>query len=246
MIPCLDVKDGRVVKGIQFQSLRDIGNPVDLALYYNEAGADELVFLDISKTEAGHDLMIEVIEATAKQLFIPLTVGGGIQNLDDITQLLNHGADKISLNSSALKHPELIRQASEKFGRQCICIAIDSFMIKTERIISVLRTVVKLTDVSVYDWVQEVEHLGAGELLITSMHHDGMKQGFDIEHLAKIKQLVNIPIIASGGGGNAQHFVELFQQTDVSAGLAASILHDQETTVAEIKDKMRGGGILVR
>ena len=127
MIPCLDVKDGRVVKGIQFQSLRDIGNPVDLALYYNEAGADELVFLDISKTEAGHDLMIEVIEATAKQLFIPLTVGGGIQNLDDITQLLNHGADKISLNSSALKHPELIRQASEKFGRQCICIAIDSF-----------------------------------------------------------------------------------------------------------------------
>ena len=124
MIPCLDVKDGRVVKGIQFQSLRDIGNPVDLALYYNEAGADELVFLDISKTEAGHDLMIEVIEATAKQLFIPLTVGGGIQNLDDITQLLNHGADKISLNSSALKHPELIRQASEIFGLQCICSAI--------------------------------------------------------------------------------------------------------------------------
>ena len=143
MIPCLDVKDGRVVKGIQFQSLRDIGNPVDLALYYNEAGADELVFLDISKTEAGHDLMIEVIEATAKQLFIPLTVGGGIQNLDDITQLLNHGADKISLNSSALKHPELIRQASEKFGRQCICIAIDSFYDKDRKDYFVLRTVVK-------------------------------------------------------------------------------------------------------
>ena len=143
VIPCLDVKDGRVVKGIQFQSLRDIGNPVDLALYYNEAGADELVFLDISKTEAGHDLMIEVIEATAKQLFIPLTVGGGIQNLDDITQLLNHGADKISLNSSALKHPELIRQASEKFGRQCICIAIDSFYDKDRKDYFVLRTVVK-------------------------------------------------------------------------------------------------------
>lgn len=173
VIPCLDVKDGRVVKGIQFQSLRDIGNPVDLALYYNEAGADELVFLDISKTEAGHDLMIEVIEATAKQLFIPLTVGGGIQNLDDITQLLNHGADKISLNSSALKHPELIRQASEKFGRQCICIAIDSFYDKDrEDYFCTTHGGKKLTDVSVYDWVQEVEHLGAGELLITSMHHD--------------------------------------------------------------------------
>ncbi|MCG1169320.1 imidazole glycerol phosphate synthase subunit HisF [Staphylococcus epidermidis] len=247
VIPCLDVKDGRVVKGIQFQSLRDIGNPVDLALFYNEAGADELVFLDISKTEAGHDLMIEVIEATAKQLFIPLTVGGGIQNLDDITQLLNHGADKVSLNSSALKHPELIRQASEKFGRQCICIAIDSFYDKDRKdYFCTTHGGKKLTDVRVYDWVQEVEHLGAGELLITSMHHDGMKQGFDIEHLAKIKQLVNIPIIASGGGGNAQHFVELFQHTDVSAGLAASILHDQETAVAEIKDKMREGGILVR
>lgn len=127
VIPCLDVKDGRVVKGIQFKSLRDIGNPVDLVLYYNVTGADELVFLDISKIETGHDLMLEVIERTAKQLFIPLTVGGGIQTLNDITQLLNHGADKVSLNSSALKHPELIRQASEKFGSQCICTAIDSF-----------------------------------------------------------------------------------------------------------------------
>ena len=152
VIPCLDVKDGRVVKGIQFQSLRDIGNPVDLALFYNEAGADELVFLDISKTEAGHDLMIEVIEATAKQLFIPLTVGGGIQNLDDITQLLNHGADKISLNSSALKHPELIRQASEKFGRQCICIAIDSFYDKDRKdYFCTTHGGKKLTDVRVYD-----------------------------------------------------------------------------------------------
>ncbi len=127
IIPCLDVKDGRVVKGIQFKGLRDIGNPVDLAMYYNEAGADELVFLDISKTEEGHSLMLEVIEQTASRLFIPLTVGGGIQSLDDITQLLNHGADKVSLNSSALKNPQLIKQASDKFGRQCICIAIDSY-----------------------------------------------------------------------------------------------------------------------
>ncbi|HDJ7304918.1 TPA: imidazole glycerol phosphate synthase subunit HisF [Staphylococcus aureus] len=247
IIPCLDVKDGRVVKGIQFKGLRDIGNPVDLAIYYNEAGADELVFLDISKTEEGHSLMLEVIEQTASRLFIPLTVGGGIQSLDDITQLLNHGADKVSLNSSALKNPQLIKQASDKFGRQCICIAIDSYY-DPERKAHYCCTHggKKMTNIKVYDWVQQVEQLGAGELLVTSMGHDGMKQGFDIEHLAKIKSLVNIPIIASGGGGNAQHFVELFDQTDVSAGLAASILHDRETTVQSIKEVIRQGGIAVR
>ncbi|HDF2029762.1 TPA: imidazole glycerol phosphate synthase cyclase subunit [Staphylococcus aureus] len=189
IIPCLDVKDGRVVKGIQFKGLRDIGNPVDLAMYYNEAGADELVFLDISKTEEGHSLMLEVIEQTASRLFIPLTVGGGIQSLDDITQLLNHGADKVSLNSSALKNPQLIKQASDKFGRQCICIAIDSY----------------------YDPERKAHYC-----------------------------------CTHGGGGNAQHFVELFDQTDVSAGLAASILHDRETTVQSIKEVIRQGGIAVR
>ncbi len=247
IIPCLDVKDGRVVKGVQFKGLRDIGNPVDLALYYNDAGADELVFLDISRTEAGHDLMLEVIEETANQLFIPLTIGGGIQTLDDITQLLHHGADKVSLNSSALKDPELIRQESEKFGRQCICIAIDSYYDENRNdYFCTTHGGKKLTDVRVYDRVQQVEHLGAGELLVTSMRHDGMKQGFDIEHLSEIKSLVNIPIIASGGGGNAQHFVELFRKTDVSAGLAASILHDKETSVDQIKETLRQGGVPVR
>ncbi|EHJ07492.1 imidazole glycerol phosphate synthase subunit HisF [Staphylococcus simiae] len=247
IIPCLDVKDGRVVKGVQFKGLRDIGDPIDLAMYYNEAGADEVVFLDISKTEEGHHLMLDVIESTAKKLFIPLTVGGGIQSLEDITLLLNHGADKVSLNSSALKNPDLIKQASDKFGRQCICIAIDSFYDQTSKdYYCCTHGGKKLTNVRVYDWVQQVEALGAGELLVTSMSHDGMKQGFDIEHLTAIKQLVNIPIIASGGGGNAQHFVELFQQTDVSAGLAASILHDREITVQSLKDTMRQGGIQVR
>lgn len=247
IIPCLDVKDGRVVKGVQFKGLRDIGNPVDMAIYYNNAGADELVYLDISKTEEGHDLMLEVIEETANQLFIPLTIGGGIQTLEDITQLLNHGADKVSLNSSALRNPELIRQASEKFGRQCICIAIDSYYDEQRQdYYCATHGGKKLTDVRVYDWVQQVERLGAGELLVTSMRHDGMKQGFDIEHLSEIKSLVNIPIIASGGGGNAQHFVDLFRTTDVSAGLAASILHDKETTVAKIKTEMRQGGVPVR
>lgn len=247
IIPCLDVKDGRVVKGIQFKGLRDIGNPVDYALYYNEQGADELVFLDISKTEAGHDLVLDVIEETAEKLFIPLTVGGGISTLDDISQLLNHGADKVSLNSSALKNPQFIKEASDKFGRQCICIAIDSNYDSTlDDYFCYTHGGKKRTDKRVYDWVKEVEALGAGELLITSMTHDGMKQGFDVTHLHEIERRVNIPIIASGGGGQPSHFVDLFNQTDVSAGLAASILHDKETTVNEIKSLMSEGGIPVR
>ncbi|QLK86849.1 imidazole glycerol phosphate synthase subunit HisF [Staphylococcus sp. 17KM0847] len=247
IIPCLDVKDGRVVKGIQFKGLRDIGDPVTLAMYYNNSGADELVFLDISKTERGHDLTLDVIQQTASKLFIPLTVGGGISTLEDISQLLKHGADKVSLNSAALKNPDLIRQASTKFGRQCICIAIDSqYDAKTDDFYCCTHGGKKRTHKRVYDWVQEVEALGAGELLITSMDFDGMKQGFDIAHLNEIARRVHIPIIASGGGGNAKHFVDLFQQTPVSAGLAASILHDKETTVTEIKTTLDQGGIPVR
>lgn len=247
IIPCLDVKDGRVVKGIQFKGLRDIGDPVALAMYYNDSGADELVFLDISKTEQGHDLTLDIIEKTASQLFIPLTVGGGISSLDDISQLLKHGADKVSLNSAALKNPDLIRQASEKFGRQCICIAIDSqYDPETDDYYCCTHGGKQRTDKRVYEWVQEVEALGAGELLVTSMAYDGMKNGFDLEHLNGIAQRVNIPIIASGGGGNAEHFVELFNETPVSAGLAASILHDKETTVKAIKTTLDQGGITVR
>lgn len=247
IIPCLDVKEGRVVKGVQFKGLRDIGDPVDLALYYNAAGADELVFLDISKTEEGHDLTLEVIRQTAEQLFIPLTVGGGISTLEDISQLLNHGADKVSLNSAALKNPDLIRQASDKFGKQCICIAIDSqYDPQLDDFVCCTHGGKQRTDKRVYDWVQEVEALGAGELLVTSMAFDGMKQGFDLNHLNEIARRVNIPIIASGGGGHATHFTELFTQTPVSAGLAASILHDKETTIRDIKIELQKGGIPVR
>ncbi|WP_281182973.1 imidazole glycerol phosphate synthase subunit HisF [Staphylococcus schleiferi] len=247
IIPCLDVKDGRVVKGIQFKGLRDIGHPVDLALYYNQAGADELVFLDISKTEQGHALTLDIIQQTASQLFIPLTVGGGIKSLDEISQLLRHGADKVSLNSAALKNSDFIQQASQKFGKQCICIAIDSLYDQsTNDYYCCTHGGKRQTPVHVYDWVRQVEALGAGELLITSMAHDGMKQGFDITHLNQISKLVNIPIIASGGGGHAQHFTELFTQTPVSAGLAASILHDKETTVAAIKRELNQGGVPVR
>lgn len=247
IIPCLDVKDGRVVKGIQFKGLRDIGHPVDLALYYNQAGADELVFLDISKTEQGHALTLDIIQQTASQLFIPLTVGGGISSLEEISQLLRHGADKVSLNSAALNNPDFIQQASQKFGKQCICIAIDSLYDQnTNDYYCCTHGGKRQTPIRVYDWVRKVEALGAGELLVTSMAHDGTKQGFDIAHLNQISKLVNIPIIASGGGGDAQHFKELFTQTPVSAGLAASILHDKETTVAAIKRELNQGGVPVR
>ncbi|MDQ7193431.1 imidazole glycerol phosphate synthase subunit HisF [Staphylococcus felis] len=247
IIPCLDVKDGRVVKGVQFKGLRDIGAPADLASYYNQEGADELVFLDISKTEKGHALTLDIIRQTAEHLFIPLTVGGGIRSIHDISLLLQNGADKVSLNSAALNHPDLVRQASEKFGKQCICIAIDS---QYDEVLNDYFCCThggkKRTDVRVYDWVQHVETLGAGELLITSMAYDGMKQSFDLYHLNEIAQLVNIPIIASGGGGNPSHFTELFAKTDVSAGLAASILHDKETTIFDIKTALQQGGIPVR
>lgn len=247
IIPCLDVKDGRVVKGIQFKGLRDIGNPVELAEYYNNEAADELVFLDISKTENGHQMMLDIISETASKLFIPLTIGGGISSIDDISSLLNHGADKISLNSSALNNPAFIKEASEKFGKQCICIAIDAKWEEDKQDwYCYTHGGKKRTDKRVLDWVEEVETLGAGELLVTSMDYDGVKQGFDHTLLIEIKKHVSIPIIASGGGGNSQHFVDLFKQTDVSAGLAASIFHDKETTVQAVKSHLAKEGVDVR
>lgn len=247
IIPCLDVKDGRVVKGIQFKGLRDIGDPVTLAEYYNQEQADELVFLDISKTENGHKMMLDIISEVASKLFIPLTVGGGISTIEDISALLNHGADKISLNSSALRNPYFIREASNKFGKQCICIAIDA---KKDAITNDWYCYThggkKRTNKRVLDWVKEVEDLGAGELLVTSMDFDGVKKGFDHTLLKKIKKCVSIPIIASGGGGNSQHFVNLFTKTDVSAGLAASIFHDKETTIEEVKNHLANKGVNVR
>ncbi|EKU50529.1 imidazole glycerol phosphate synthase subunit HisF [Staphylococcus massiliensis] len=247
VIACLDVKDGRVVKGVQFKGLRDIGDPVEYAMYYNEAGIDELVYLDISKTESGHQLMLDVISEAASKLFIPMTVGGGIQSLEDISKLLKHGADKVSLNSAALRNPSLIKEASERFGKQCICVAIDSgYVDELDDYYCFTHGGKKQTSKRVYDWVEEVEALGAGELLVTSMAYDGMKQGFDIDHLNEIQRRVNIPIIASGGGGNAGHFVTLFQESQVSAGLAASILHDKEVSVSTIKSEMAKGGIPVR
>ena len=186
IIPCLDVKDGTVVKGIQFKGLREIGDPDELAKRYNALGADELVFLDISATETGHNLMIDVIRKTAQQLFIPMTIGGGIKSTDDISRLLNAGADKVSLNSSALANPQLIKEASDKFGSQCICIAVDAkWEADKEEWYCYTHGGKKRTDIKTLDWVQQVEALGAGELLVTSMDYDGMKQGFDHRLLNK-------------------------------------------------------------
>lgn len=247
IIPCLDVKDGRVVKGVKFKGLRDIGDPVELAAYYNQELADELVFLDISRTESGHQMMLDIIEETASKLFIPLTIGGGISSVSDISTLLKHGADKVSLNSSALRNPKLIEEASQKFGSQCICIAIDAkWEAEHQDWFCYTHGGKQRTDIRVLDWVKEVEALGAGELLVTSMDYDGVKQGFDHVLLSKINESVNIPIIASGGGGNAQHFVDLFKATDVSAGLAASIFHDKETTIGAVKTYLKNEGVDVR
>lgn len=247
IIPCLDVKDGRVVKGVNFVGLRDVGNPVELAKRYNAENADELVFLDISKTQEGHDLMLDVIRETAKELFIPLTIGGGIKSVGDIRQLLNAGADKVSINSAAIKEPGLIKEASNVFGSQCICVAIDvKYDDEREDYYVHTHGGSKATDIKAFDWVKQAADLGAGELLITSMDHDGVKEGFDIKFLKEAVGLVDIPIIASGGAGNIGHFVELFKDTGISAGLAASIFHNQEVGINELKETLEKEGIEVR
>lgn len=247
IIPCLDVKEGRVVKGVNFVGLRDVGDPVELAKRYNIEGADELVFLDISKTEEGHDLMIDVIERTAKELYIPLTIGGGIRTLDDIKRLLDAGADKISINSAAINHPLLIKEASERFGTQCVTVAVDvKYHPEKENYFVHTHGGKKETEIKAFEWIKECEQLGAGELLITSMDHDGVKEGFDLPFLREAQKMVNIPIIASGGAGNIEHFIELFNKTDVASGLAASIFHNKEVPIVSLKQSLEKEGIEVR
>lgn len=247
IIPCLDVKDGVVVKGVQFKGLREIGDPVELSKRYNALGADELVFLDISATETGHALMIDVIRQTARELFIPMTIGGGLKTVEDISAVLNAGADKVSLNSAALHNPSLVHEASEKFGTQCICIAVDAKWEEDKQDwFCYVHGGKRRTAVRTLDWVKQVEKDGAGELLVTSMDYDGMQQGFDHTLLSLIQDSINIPVIASGGAGNANHFADLFSKTDVSAGLAASIFHDEEVTIQEVKDLCSQKGVPIR
>ncbi|MCD5325314.1 MULTISPECIES: imidazole glycerol phosphate synthase subunit HisF [Pontibacillus] len=247
IIPCLDVKDGRVVKGIQFVQIRDAGDPVELATVYDEQGADELVFLDISASHEGRKTMIEVVREVAGTLAIPFTVGGGIGSLEDMRAILRAGADKVSLNSAAVRKPELITEGSNFFGAQCIVVAIDA---RFDESIGSWRVYThggrNATEWEVCDWAKHVVERGAGEILLTSMDQDGEKTGFDLGLLKAVQQVVDVPVIASGGAGNAEHFVDVFNEVDADAALAASIFHYKETSVQKVKEELRENGVHVR
>lgn len=245
IIPCLDIKNGRTVKGVNFVNLRDAGDPVELAKFYAENGADELVFLDISATEEKRKTLIELVLKVAEQVNIPFTVGGGISSVEDVSVLLNAGADKISINSSAVKNPKLINDLARKFGSQCITVAIDAKRIEGAWKVHLVGGLVA-TELSLFDWAKEVEQRGAGEILFTSMENDGTKDGFANDALAKLSSLVNIPIIASGGAGNKQHFTDAFIKGKADAALAASVFHFKEIEINELKNELRNHGIPVR
>lgn len=245
IIPCLDVTEGRVVKGINFVNLTDVGDPVEVARAYNEQGADELVFLDITATSDDRETMVDVVERTAAEVFIPFTVGGGIRSVDDMQKMLKAGADKISLNSAAISHPELISQGAEKFGNQCIVVAIDA-----KRFGDSWHVFVKGgredTGLDAVEWAKKAVSLGAGEILLTSMDADGTKNGYDLLLNQAICEVVNVPVIASGGCGSSEDILEVFQQTNVTGALAASIFHYGEVTVPEVKKMLKENGIEVR
>lgn len=245
IIPCLDVKDGRTVKGVNFVDLRDAGDPVELAWQYSQQGADELVFLDIAATHENRKTTIDLVKAVARQINIPFTIGGGINELKDAELLLNAGADKISINSAAVRNPALIDQLAAAFGRQFVVIAIDTRVIGDKNFVHLSGGRVQ-TEIETANWAKEAEERGAGEILLTSMDHDGTKNGFDNVFLKEINELVGIPLIASGGAGSQQDFVDVFQQTDVDAALAASVFHYGEILIPELKETLRQQGIAVR
>lgn len=245
IIPCLDIKDGRVVKGVQFLALKDAGNPLELASFYSKNGADELVFLDISATLEKRKTLAEMVTQLAKEINIPFTVGGGIQSVEDAKLLLQSGADKISINSAAVANPKLITQIAEAFGSQSVVVAIDIKKIENDWYVFI-KGGTESTGILAVDWAKKVETLGAGELLVTSMNNDGSKDGFALDITNEISKAVSIPVIASGGAGNAEHFVELFTKTEVSAGLAASIFHFNEVPISALKTLLKTQNIPVR
>ncbi|MEB3103167.1 imidazole glycerol phosphate synthase subunit HisF [Ferviditalea candida] len=247
IIPCLDVKDGRVVKGVNFVNLRDAGDPVELAAFYDREGADELVFLDISASHEGRATMVEVVRKTAGEITIPFTVGGGISQVEDMKRLLRAGADKIGINTAAVKNPQLIAEGARKFGSQCIVVAIDAKYNEQWGEWEVYthggRTP---TGIKALEWASHAEELGAGELLLTSMDADGTKDGFDLRLTRAVGERVGIPVIASGGAGRVEHFYDVFADGQADAGLAASIFHYKEITIKEVKDDLKRRGVEVR
>ncbi|SNX54547.1 imidazole glycerol phosphate synthase subunit HisF [Thermoanaerobacterium sp. RBIITD] len=247
IIPCLDVKDGRVVKGVNFVNLKDAGDPVDIAEVYNKAGADEIVFLDITASYEKRDIMIDVVKRTSEKVFIPLTVGGGIRTVDDFRKILKSGADKISINSEAVKNPDLIKDAAVKFGCQCVVVAIDAKKRKDNTGYDVYINGGRVnTGFDAVEWAKKVESLGAGEILLTSMDADGTKNGYDVELTRIIAEEVRIPVIASGGAGKREHFREVLTDGKADAALAASLFHYGELKISELKKYLRECGVPVR
>ena len=245
IIPCLDVRDGRVVKGINFVGIKEVGDPVECAKMYNEQGADEIVFLDITATHEGRGTILDVVEKTAKEVFVPLTVGGGINSIEDFQNTLRAGADKVSVNSAAVRNPDLIQEAADQFGSQCVVVAIDA-----KRIDGSFHVVVNGgridTGLDAIEWAKQAVALGAGEILLTSMDADGTKNGFDHELLNQVCHAVSVPVIASGGCGKLEHFGDVFKHTPADAALAASLFHYRELTVGQVKDYLDNNGIPVR
>lgn len=245
IIPCLDIKDGRTVKGVNFVGLRDAGDPVQLAEQYARIGADELVFLDISATEEKRATLAQLVLRVAEKVNIPFTVGGGIRSVEDVDILLKNGADKISVNSSAVKDPDLINRLAEKFGSQCVVVAIDAKKVGNNWKVHLVGGKVP-TELDLFDWAREAEERGAGEILFTSMNHDGTKDGFANEALARMSGLLNIPVIASGGAGKVSHFRDAFIEGKADAALAASVFHFGEIGIPELKNELSNQGIPMR
>jgi cyclase len=247
IIPCLDVKGGRVVKGVQFLELRDAGDPVEIAEIYDRQGADELTFLDITASSDARDIIIDVVRRTAERVFMPLTVGGGVRTVEDIRRLLNAGADKVSINTAAVQRPEFVREAAERFGSQCTVVAIDARRKPGEERWEVYTHGGRNpTGIDVVEWAQRMEAYGSGELLLTSMDRDGTKDGYDIPLTRAVVDAVAIPVIASGGVGTLEHLYDGFVKAGASACLAASIFHYREYTIAEAKEYLKGRGVPVR
>lgn len=245
IIPCLDIKDGRTVKGINFENIKDAGDPVELAIEYAKQGADELVFLDITATNEKRKTLSELVTRIAKHINIPFTVGGGISSVEDVSILLNSGADKISVNTSAVKNPQLIKELANQFGSQCVVLAIDTKFENNDWFVYLNGGRVK-TDLKTMDWAKQAVALGAGEILLTSMNNDGTKDGFAIDITKQISEAVNVPVIASGGAGNMQHFKDLFKNGKADAALAASVFHYKEIGIPQLKTYLKENNIEIR
>lgn len=245
IIPCLDVKDGKVVKGTNFVNLRNAGDAVELSERYYREGVDELVFLDITATEEKRKTLVQLVEEVAKVIRIPFTVGGGISTIEDMDNVLKAGADKISINSAAVKSPDLITDASKKFGSQAVVVAVDSKYVNGKYKVFI-KGGKEETELEVINWCEKVVELGAGEILLTSMDKDGTKSGYDINLLKKVREVVTVPVVASGGAGTKEHFLEAFEQTDCNACLAASLFHFKELEIVELKKYLKSNGVEIR